>query len=324
VAADERELRSSGTDGICGMKIKPFLYLSRTPHLMLDLAAPALCAVLWYGRLPDAFTTALSLLTAFAGYTGVYALNDVMGSAIDREKLRYAATDSGYAIESGALRHPLARGHISSAAGTGWMAGWLFIAAIGAWILNPVILVILAAAVLVEVAYCRLFTITHWRFLLSGLVKSSGPIAAIFVVDSEPSRPLLLLVFVWIFFWELGGQNIPADWNDREEDLKTGGKTIPIALGEETAGRIALLSTLIATGLGALFFWIMTGSGLHAALAALSGGFLLIKPAQALTGPRVSPDSPARLFTLASCYPLLLLVLFLTLSAIQSIFNGGI
>ena len=31
----------------------------------------------------------------------------------------------------------------------------------------------------------------------------------------------MLLIFFWLFFWEIGGQNIPADWHDIEESYLT-------------------------------------------------------------------------------------------------------
>ena len=69
-------------------RLKLFLALSRTPHGLLDLAAPALAALLWLGHFPPLGVIALGLLTVFAGYTAVYALNDVVDCRVDQEKLR--------------------------------------------------------------------------------------------------------------------------------------------------------------------------------------------------------------------------------------------
>ena len=65
-------------------RIKFFLALSRTPHGTLDMATPAMTALLWYGGFPSLKIISLGLLTAFAGYTAVYALNDIIDYNIDR------------------------------------------------------------------------------------------------------------------------------------------------------------------------------------------------------------------------------------------------
>ena len=66
--------------------MKRFFALSRTTHGVLDIAMPAFCALLWLGAFPQWQVTLLSLFTAFAGYTAVYALNDLVGIQVDREK----------------------------------------------------------------------------------------------------------------------------------------------------------------------------------------------------------------------------------------------
>ena len=72
------------------------------------------------------------------------------------------------------------------------------------------------------------------------MVKSSGPVAAVYAMDANPALPLLLLVFAWAFCWEIGGQNVPSDWNDTVEDKRVNAKTIPLQLGTEKAGYIVL------------------------------------------------------------------------------------
>ena len=95
-------------------RLKLFLALSRTPHGLLDLAAPALAALLWLGHFPPLGVIALGLLTVFAGYTAVYALNDVVDYRVDQEKLRLerAAKEDHY-LDAVFMRHPLAAGRVS-------------------------------------------------------------------------------------------------------------------------------------------------------------------------------------------------------------------
>jgi hypothetical protein len=44
--------------------------------------------------------------------------------------------------------------------------------------------------------------------------------AAVFAVSPHPSRGFVLLLFLRLFCWEIGGQNVPADWHDLEEDQR--------------------------------------------------------------------------------------------------------
>ncbi|MEE9613005.1 MAG: hypothetical protein V3W19_17250, partial [Desulfatiglandales bacterium] len=69
-------------------RLKLFLALSRTPHGLLDMATPALGALIWLGAFPPLRIIILGLITAFAGYTAVYALNDVIGHRTDKEKIQ--------------------------------------------------------------------------------------------------------------------------------------------------------------------------------------------------------------------------------------------
>ena len=67
-------------------RLKLFFALSRTPHGLLDMCTPAFGALLWLGHFPPLYVIILGLITTFAGYTAVYALNDVIDYEADREK----------------------------------------------------------------------------------------------------------------------------------------------------------------------------------------------------------------------------------------------
>ena len=85
----ERETEDHTRPELTGIaRLKLFLALSRTPHGILDMATPALAALLWLGGFPSAGVIALGLLTAFAGYTAVYALNDLVDYRVDKEEAR--------------------------------------------------------------------------------------------------------------------------------------------------------------------------------------------------------------------------------------------
>jgi 4-hydroxybenzoate polyprenyltransferase len=284
--------------------MKRFFALSRTTHGVLDLAAPGFCALLWLGRFPQWQTILLSLFTAFAAYTATYALNDLVGIVVDREKFA-GGINAGYSVEASDMRHPLAQNLLSYRGGWLWFAGWFVLALGGSYLLNPAIVVILIAALILEVIYCLLLKVTYLRTLVSGLVKSSGPLAAVFVVDHSPSIYLLLLTFAWVFFWEIGGQNIPADWNDTVEDKRVNAKTIPIQFGAEKAGLIVIIA-LGLTVIISMFLPVISPIkvGVPYLLAsALAGFILLLKPGYRLYRLQEGRQG-AVLFDNASYYPL--------------------
>jgi len=290
--------------------MKRFFALSRTSHGVLDLAAPAFCALLWLGGFPQASVILLSLFTAFAGYTAVYALNDLVGAKVDKEKFAASGINPGYSVEASAQRYPLAQNLLSFKSGLLWMGGWAILALIGSYLLNPIIVFILLAAAVLEVVYCLLLKVTYLRVIVSGAVKASGPIAAVFVVDSNPSPYFLLLLFSWLFLWEIGGQNIPADWNDAAEDKRVNAKTIPIRFGVEKAGLIVIAATaltVVASGFLPLISPAKLGLP-YILISLLIGYALLVKPGFQLYKFKEGRYA-ARLFDNASYYPLAQLTL---------------
>lgn len=285
--------------------MKRFFALSRTTHGILDLATPGFVALLWLGAFPKWQIILLSLFTAFAAYTAIYALNDLVGIAVDKEKF-VGRINVGYSVEASRLRYPLAQNALSYQGGLLWFGVWFVLALGGSFLLNPTIVVILAAAAVLEVIYCLLLKVTYLRTLVSGLVKSSGPIAAVFVVDPKPSLSFLALILAWTFFWEVGGQNVPADWNDTVEDKRVHAKTIPLQLGTHTAGIIVLLS-LGLTVIISLFLPQISPFNLgwiYLLASAAVGLFLLLKPGYELFRRQKEERMAGKLFDSASYYPL--------------------
>jgi 4-hydroxybenzoate polyprenyltransferase len=290
--------------------MRRFLALSRSAHGALDIALPGFAALLWLGGLPAWPVLALALATAAAGYTAIYALNDLVGVNVDQQKLAAAGLNQGYSVEASDLRYPLAQRLLSVRSGLAWFTFWYALALAGAYLINPPLVLIVLAAAVLEVVYCLLLKVTYWRTLVSGLVKSCGPVAAVFVVQPQPSVPLLLLMLVWIMLWEIGGQNIPADWNDIEEDRRVGARTIPLALGTRGAGWLVMLTLTLAVTTS-LFLPLMSPSALglpYLILSALVGVVLLLWPAYRLHRSGTSRQA-ARLFDHASYYPLAQLIL---------------
>lgn len=277
---------------------------------MVDAAMPGFVALLWLGHLPSWPVLLLSLLTAGAGYTAIYALNDLVGIRSDREKFSGETCNAGYSLEASDMRHPLAQGFLDMRSAIVWFTFWYVLTLIGAYLLNPALLIIVFAAAVLEVLYCFLLKVTYWRTLVSGLVKAAGPLAAVFVVKLHPAPGLLLLLLAWVICWEIGGQNIPADWNDVEEDKRVGAVTIPLALGTRVAGRMVVLF-LTATVLLSLFLPLMSPLRLgvpYLSMSVLVGVVLLLWPGFRLMRSHEHREA-AGLFDRASLYPLVQLAI---------------
>ncbi|MFC5436144.1 UbiA prenyltransferase family protein [Rhodanobacter umsongensis] len=289
--------------------MRRFLALSRSVHGVLDIAMPGFVALLWLGHFPSWQVLALCLATALAGYTAIYALNDLIGVKDDQEKVAGGITP-GYAVEASAMRYPLAQNLISMKGALAWFGFWFALAVLGTWLLNPKILLIVFAAAALEVVYVKLLKVSWWRTVVSGLVKSAGPVAAVFAVIPAPPWSGLLGMLVWLMLWEIGGQNIPADWNDIEEDRRIGARTIPLVLGLRTASVLVVISlglTVLASALLPRLSPLAGGWPFQLAILAAGAGLLLppaIRLARTLDGRQA-----ARLFDRASLYPLALLTI---------------
>jgi 4-hydroxybenzoate polyprenyltransferase len=300
-------------------RIKLYLALSRTPHGLLDMATPALAALLWLGRFPDLVLTILGLLTAFSGYTAVYALNDVVDHKSDKERL--AHTDRRVDpddLDAMIVRHPIAQGYLSLRQGVVWVLAWAVAALFGAYALNPLCVVIFLAGCLLEAIYCLMWRRSPLRTLVNGIVKTSGGIAAVFAVDPNPSWAFLAVLFLWLFFWEIGGQNVPNDLIDLEEDRRLKARTVPVVMGPRRAKVIMLWAILLTIPMSLVLLWIshVPFKPFSMASGVLAGAALLLYPVLRLYRTD-SPASAMRLFNLASCYPAAMLTV-----AVVAILSG--
>ena len=291
-------------------RLKLFWALSRTPHGLLDMATPGLCAMLWLGNPPPAAVVGLGLITAFSGYTAVYALNDVVDYRVDRKKIHESGLrSSGHDLDAVYVRHPMAQGMLGYREGVLWMAGWALLALIGSYLLNPVCTLIFLIACLLEALYCLLLKVSYLRGLISGVVKNSGGIAAVYAVDPNPAPLFLAVLFLWLFFWEIGGQNVPNDWADLEEDRRLRARTIPVRFGLEGSARIIYSSLAVVSALSLVMFWVSPAKlGLpYLAGALFSGFYFLALPAHRLFRTK-RPEEAFALFNRASYYPLAMLL----------------
>jgi 4-hydroxybenzoate polyprenyltransferase len=289
--------------------LKFFLALSRTPHGLLDMATPAFAALLWHGSFPPLRIILLGLVTAFAGYSAVYALNDLVDYRVDKRRVDEGLFPAAEGDLDGIfVRHPVAHGLLTFKKALLWILAWALLALLGAYLLNPVCAAIFLGGCLLETVYCAMWKSGYLKVLISGAVKTSGAMAAVFAVDPNPSLPPLILLFLWIFFWEVGGQNIPNDWADIEEDRVLQATTIPLRFGPVLANAVILLSLLAAVTLSGVLPGLLPGEsrfvGIVISLGA--GTYLLLVPAYRLCRTKERSQALA-LFNRASYYPIALL-----------------
>jgi 4-hydroxybenzoate polyprenyltransferase len=291
--------------------LKLFLALSRTSHALLDIATPCLAALVWLNVFPPVRIMVLGIGTALAGYLAVYALNDVVDFRLDREKARgnflSAAIDD---LDALYVRHPMAHGLLSLREGLVWTAVWALLALAGAFLLNPACVLIFMLSIILEILYCRMLQVSHLRIIISGVVKTLGGVAAVFAVDPRPSIIFLIILFLWLFFWEAGGQNIPNDLIDVDEDTQLNAKTIPVQFGPGGA-RMILLASLVAAVIMSMILFRMQAVPYGALLmigGTVIGIYFLLIPGYRLYALKTRLQA-AQLFNRASYYPLAMLVM---------------
>ena len=294
-------------------RLKLFWALSRTPHGLLDMCTAAIASLLWLGQFPSLKIIGLGLITVFAGYTAVYALNDVVGYRSDKKKLQLGnlrSFEDCEDLDAMLVRHPMAQGLLSFKEGLLWAIAWALLALIGAFLLNPICVVIFICGCILETIYCLMWNVSPSRTLVSGVVKTAGPIAAVFAVDPNPAPSYLVVLFLMMFFWEIGGQNIPNDWSDLEEDIRFQAQTVPIRLGTEKANVLifgSIILTIIFSGMLMLLGNISFGLPFILAFAFVAFYFLLLPTIKLF---QTEDSSLAMiLFNKASYYPLALLIL---------------
>ena len=275
------------------------------------MCTPAFGALLWLGHFPPVQTIVVGIITTFAGYTAVYALNDVIDYKADREKAAMGGfSDTGNDLDSIIVRHPMAQGLLSFKEGLFWALSWALLALTGAYILNPVCVLIFLCGCALETLYCILWRVSPFRTIVSGAVKTSGAIAAVFAVDPHPSGMYITCLFLLLFFWEIGGQNIPNDSFDVEEDKRFNARTIPVVYGIRTANVIIVATVVLTLITGTvIFYFSWTIYSISFILVSVAVGiYLLLMPALKLYQSRQRSHAMA-LFNKASYYPAVLLVI---------------
>jgi 4-hydroxybenzoate polyprenyltransferase len=291
-------------------RFRAYFGLSRMSHSVLDIAHPSVGALIALGSFPPPVPLMIGLIAAFAGFTAVFAINDLIDWRVDTERMqKYRRESLQFDLDSLGYRHPIAQEKLRFKKALGWVLFWGLLSLSLAFVLNPFCCLLLLIAVSLEVLYCKLLRKTHWKALLSGSMVGVGAVAGIYAYKDSPTLGYILSFFIWTFAWEVGGRNIPNDWTDLEEDIHLEIRTIPVRYGRLRSSRIAF-ALMILTVLSSLSFpfW---GSVRHRltyqAGALLVGGFFLIIPGwRWIRSQRV--ESAMVLFNRACIYPLAMFV----------------
>lgn len=294
-------------------RLKFFFALSRTPHGALDMAMPAFAALLWLGHFPSPKIVILGMVTAFAGYTAVYALNDILDYRVDKLRIEQGLLSPSLTdLDSIFVRHPLAYGYLSYNQALLWTVAWAVVAFIGACALDLRCALIFLGGCALEAAYCLLWQRTCLKVFISGAVKTSGALAAVFAVDPNPDLLPLLLLFFCFFCWEIGGQNIPNDWADVEEDRVLGATTIPLRFASPLASGLIISSLVFTIAINSVILGSLHVNGRFLGVAAslVTGIYLLLIPAFRLYRTNKRTQALA-LFNRASYYPAALLAVII-------------
>lgn len=290
---------------------KLFLGLSRTPHGILDMATPPMAALLWLGHFPPFLVVIVGLITAFAGYTAVYALNDLVDHRVDKQRMSFRdrSTDMP-TVDEIMVRHPVAQGMLSFESGFWWFAFWAIVALAGAWWLNPFCAGLFVVSASLEGLYCKLLRITHLKIIPSALVKASGGLAGVYAVDPSPSLGFVAVLCLWLAAWEVGAQNIANDIVDMEDDARVSARTTLTVKGMPESVFVMLAAISMAASAGIALYW-MAGNGvgwLYPIGAALLAWKLLLEPARQVYY-HPGPVTAASLFDKASYMPVAFLLL---------------
>lgn len=283
--------------------------LSRGRQAMLSVAQPALGTVIALGGLPPARVVVLGLVAAGAGYLAVFSLNDYLDRRADSEAA-YAGgtTASGYDVDVAYVRHPLARGDLSATAARTWIGSLALLSVAAAWLLSPVCLWFFALAVVLEIGYCSLRSVTWTKTFVSGLMVGVGGLAGWVAVAPVDDRTVSY--FMFLALWEIAGRNLPNDLADLDLDRPTDIKTVATVFGPRASALSALAGSLLT--LGALV--LLPLPVIPRIVGGALGAATMVLPAVALAF-RPTPDSAASYFNRASTLPAwVFLVAVLTLA----------
>lgn len=290
---------------------RALLGMSRAIVAVFVVAHAGLAAIFATGNIPDIRTIVIGIFACLFGTGALIGLNDLLDVSLDRRRM--AAEGEATELDLGSLfiHHPVAKGVITMTTGIVWVGCLSVLSLIlisqlktGLW---PLFLVIAVCVAL----YSIVGRYTYFKFIFVALAVTLGALSGWLVVAPAPLDTVPFLLFgVWTYLWEIGGRNVPNDFNDVDEDAALGVKTIPTILGKARAGKIVFWA-LLASFLVSLPLLVMTGMPLgFIGAVVLVNLYLLLIPGYALMrDPR--PEISRKLYNKSAIFPLVLLLLLM-------------
>lgn len=299
--------------------VRALLGMSRAIVAVFVLAHAGLAAILATGSIPEPRIIFFGSLACVFGTGALIGLNDLLDIDLDRRRYvgaagaepeRGPADARGFDIGSLFIHHPVARGVISVQAGVAWVALLSVLSLAFIYQLKPTLWPIFFAIAVFVVLYSVLGMLTYWKFMAVASAVTLGAVAGWLTVSSTTGAAFWLFA-AWTFLWEIGGRNVPNDFNDIDEDKELGVKTIPVILGPVAASRIVIAALVGSYLLGFPLFVLAKTPPAFIAGAGVMGVYLLLAPAFALLK-RPHPEISQRLYNRSAVYPLVLLFLLMT------------
>ncbi|HDZ86759.1 MAG TPA: hypothetical protein ENH57_03595 [Actinobacteria bacterium] len=291
-------------------KVLALLGFSRVYIGFFVLAQSALGAIMVLEGLPAWDVVIIGTIACLAGSYSLVAFNDLLDVPIDKLRFdRKLREIEGFDMGSAFERHPVARGIISYKLAVAWIVVMGAISGVGIAYLNTRLIIILPVIAIFVAAYSLLSLKSPLKVLAVAMAVTLGGIAGWIAI--APSAGILFWLFVaWTFSWEIGGRNIPNDFNDVEEDTRIGVKTFPVIFGCDAAAHIIIVFLILTSIISLPMVWLATGSYLWVGAAFVLDAVLLLIPGWRLLEDSV-PTKSMKLYNRSAFYPLAMLFLLL-------------
>lgn len=273
------------------------------------LAQSALGASLALKGLPSWDVIVVGVIACLAGSYSLVAYNDLLDIPIDKKRFENKLREvEGFDMGSAFERHPVAKGLISFKLALAWILATATISMLGIAYLNPSLIWVLPAIAIFVTAYSILSTRSPFKVLAVAVAVTLGGVAGWVAVSFE--KGILFWLFVaWTFLWEIGGRNIPNDFNDVEEDRLIGIKTFPVMFGCTTAACVIFFFLIVTTLVSLPMVWLVTSSVAWMLTALILAIYFLLVPGLRLLKDSV-PQQSLKLYNRSCFYPPAMFLLF--------------
>jgi 4-hydroxybenzoate polyprenyltransferase len=288
---------------------RALLGMSRAPVAIFVVAHAGLAATFALGKLPSLRVIFIGILASITGTASLIGLNDLLDVDYDRKKIQFEQQHSGVDIGSTFVHHPIARGAISLSTGIIWVLSLSILSVFLITLLRPNLWPILLVIAVLVTFYSKLSSITYWKLLAVAGAVTLGAIAGWLAVSPTINKQLIIFA-LWSFVWEIGGRNVPNDFNDVEEDSKLGTKTIPTVFGGQVASKVIFVFLMITFIISIVMVFLTPFNIFFKVAAIVVGLYLLIIPAFKLIS-NPTPSFSVKLYNKSAFYPLVLLLVLM-------------